>query len=589
VAYGRRLAPCVLTLLWLAAAFTPRAQAQDHAAVVDFDVVVEAPAALRQVMERSLDIRRWRDSGFVTSALLEELLVDALEQAWELAATEGYFGAAVDGHIDSSVQPQRVRIRVDPGQAARIASVTLNLTGPVTSDPTAAARLDDLRANWRLTVGAVFRQEDWTRAISAAVSRLASVSYASARVSSSLAQVDEALQNVDLQVEIDSGPPFFFGEVTALGLVRYGPSLVERLAPFDPGTPFTQELLRRFEQRLVLTGYFSTVQTVIDTDPARAAAVPVSVAVIEAPRRRVDVGVGYSTDTLARFNIAYVDNDRGDQPLRRRAELRLESLQQDISVAFDGPPGKSGWISTYSATALRTDIQDLETEELLVGLQRRRLGERSEPAFGIEATIERQTRLGAPSEDVHAALIGYQHTWRMVDEVLAPTDGWALRINAGFAPPAISTESFGRLVARGSYYWPLNEQDHLYLRSDLGWVMADSRAGVPQYFLFRTGGDSTIRGYEFQSIGVQQDGAIVGGRYLAVASVEYIRWIRSSWGVATFIDAGDATDEPGDFRVVTGYGLGARVRSPVGAFRLDLAYGHDVSSLRLHFSFGLRF
>ena len=589
MADGRICAKWLLPLLWFGVTIAARAQGVEDAAVVDFVVVVEAPANLRPVLERSLDIRRWRDSGYVTAAFLEDLLVDARKQTWEVAATEGYFGATVDGDIDDSVEPRLVRIRVDPGRPARIASVTLNFSGPVNSDPSAVARLDDVRANWRLPVGAIFRQEDWTRAIAAAVARLASVSYASARVTASLAQVDEALQSVDLHVEIDSGPPFFFGDVTALGLVRYTPNIVERLAPFDPGTPFTRELLRRFEQRLVLTGYFSTVQAVIDTDPERAAAVPVNVAVIEAPRRRVDAGVGYSTDTLARFNMSYVDNDTGYRPLRRRAELRLESLQQEITLAFDGPPGKSGWIGTYSATALRTDIQDLETEDLVVGFQRRRLGERSEPAFGIEATAERQTLQGAPSEDTHAAVIGYQHTWRMVDEVLAPTAGWALRVNAGFAPSAVSTESFGRLLARGSYYWPLNEQDHLYFRGDLGWVIADSREGVPQYFLFRTGGDSTIRGYEYQSIGVAQGSAIVGGRYLGIASVEYIRWIQESWGIATFIDTGDATDKLGDFDFVTGYGLGARVRSPVGAFRLDLAYGQDVSSVRLHFSFGLRF
>jgi len=32
-----------------------------------------------------------------------------------------------------------------------------------------------------------------------------------------------------------------------------------------------------------------------------------------------------------------------------------------------------------------------------------------------------------------------------------------------------------------------------------------------------------------------------------------------------------------------------RVRSPVGAFRFDLAYGQETSSVRLHFSLGVRF
>lgn len=578
----------VLTAM-LSAAFATPAAGNDATTVVDFIVVIDAPANLRPVLERGLDIRRWRGSRFVTRPLLDELLVDARKQAREIAATEGYFEATVDGEIDSSSQPQVVHIRVNPGQAARIASVTLNFTGPVAADKASAARLDRIRSNWRLPVGAVFRQEDWTRAIETAVNRLASVSYASAVVTSTRAKVDETLQSVDLYVEIDSGPAFFFGPVTTVGLARYSPTIVDRLAPFEPGTPYRRELLRRFERRLVLTGYFSSAIAIIDADPGAATAAPVTVAIIEAPRRRIDAGIGYSTDTLARFNVAYTDNDSGASPLRKRTELRLESLLQEITAALDTAPAKNGWVSTYSATGLRTDIQDLKTDELIIGFQRRRLSEVSEPAFGVEVLLEQQKRDSVPNEYTHATLFGYQHTWRRVDDVLAPQEGWALRVNAGYAPAAVSSESFGRLVARGSYYWPLTERDDLYFRSDLGWVIADSSAEVPQFFLFRTGGDTTIRGYEFQSIGVDDGNAVLGGRYLGVASVEYTRWMDKSWGIATFIDTGDATDAIEDFRLVTGYGVGARVRSPVGPFRLDLAYGRDTDSFRLHFSFGLRF
>ena len=38
-----------------------------------------------------------------------------------------------------------------------------------------------------------------------------------------------------------------------------------------------------------------------------------------------------------------------------------------------------------------------------------------------------------------------------------------------------------------------------------------------------------------------------------------------------------------------GYGVGARVRTPIGPFRLDVAYGQDVHEVRLHFSVGLSF
>ena len=68
-----------------------------------------------------------------------------------------------------------------------------------------------------------------------------------------------------------------------------------------------------------------------------------------------------------------------------------------------------------------------------------------------------------------------------------------------------------------------------------------------------------------------------------------IRWIGEQWGLAAFIDAGNATDEVSQFHLAVGYGAGVRVRTPLGPFRVDLAYGRDAHKVRLHFSVGLSF
>ena len=74
-----------------------------------------------------------------------------------------------------------------------------------------------------------------------------------------------------------------------------------------------------------------------------------------------------------------------------------------------------------------------------------------------------------------------------------------------------------------------------------------------------------------------------------MGSVEAIRWIGESWGLAAFVDGGNATDEVSDFHIAVGYGVGVRIRTPLGPFRLDLAYGRDTQHFRLHFSVGLSF
>jgi translocation and assembly module TamA len=120
-------------------------------------------------------------------------------------------------------------------------------------------------------------------------------------------------------------------------------------------------------------------------------------------------------------------------------------------------------------------------------------------------------------------------------------------------------------------------------------VIARSRSGIPSSFLFRTGGDQTLRGYAFESVGVAQGDAIVGGRYLVLASMEYTRWVTESLGGAIFVDAGDAFDHRPDFDLAVGYGVGVRWRSPVGPLRADVAYGERDKNVRVHFSVGFNF
>jgi translocation and assembly module TamA len=155
--------------------------------------------------------------------------------------------------------------------------------------------------------------------------------------------------------------------------------------------------------------------------------------------------------------------------------------------------------------------------------------------------------------------------------------------------PGASTRTFGRLIGKVAAWWPLDRSTSLYARADAGAVLADSRDGIPSNFLFRTGGDTTVRGYAFDSLGVPLGEAIVGGRYYTAASVEITRWIGESWGLAAFVDAGNAVDSLHDFHLALGYGVGGRFRTPIGPFRVDVAYGQDSQSVRVHFSVGLSF
>src|SRR5690606_33317404 len=112
---------------------------------------------------------------------------------------------------------------------------------------------------------------------------------------------------------------------------------------------------------------------------------------------------------------------------------------------------------------------------------------------------------------------------------------------------------------------------------------------LPQDFGYRTGGARSIRGYRYQSIGLQRGDAIVGASALAVASVEYTHYFTEQLGMNVFVDAGDAAASFGQMDWALGYGVGLAVRTPAGPFFVDVAYGQRDKRVRLHFSLGIAF
>jgi translocation and assembly module TamA len=554
-----------------------------------YRVDIVAPPEIAAPLVSAVDLVRWQNFADMTEDLFDRLARDAIPQAREAAATQGYFSAEVEITVDRTTQPVTARLTVTPGAPTRITAVALDVMGQARESPQGAAAIAKVSDTWLLPQGDVFRQQAWTSAKNRAVATLAANAYAAARLTASEARIDPDAHSGELAVTIESGPPFFVGDIEVLGLKRYTEELVRNFSTVRAGDLAAEQPLDDFVRRLLASGYFASVQAAIDPDPEQAAHAKLTVSVIEARRRRLEFGAGYSTDTEYQASAAYSDVDVDGGGLQMYASARVESKIQQADIRFVRPPTRSGWIDTYAAGVQRTDIENLVTRTWAVTARRRALDERRTPAFGVGFYEDDQTPSGLPTAYSHALYVDGEYTWRNVDDLLAPSRGWMATLQVGGGVPGASTERFGRVIGKAVAWWPLPGDNQFTARADAGAVIADSRVGIPSTFLFRTGGDTTVRGYAFDSLGVEQGDAIVGGRYYAVASAEVIHWITPSWGAAVFVDAGNATDTLSEFHFAAGYGIGARVRTPIGPFRLDVAYGQDVGSVRLHFSVGLSF
>jgi translocation and assembly module TamA len=578
----------VTVVVLLALAGPVWAQAPDP--YVKYRVEIDAPLPLRDPLRTGLDLYRWQGYETMTPELLARLMLEAQAEARDILAANGYFAPTVRATLDTAGEPQVVRLAVEPGEPTRVTAIDIRFAGAIAGDPVQEnAMLARLRADWLLPVGAVFTQVEWDQAKRHAVATVSERLYAGTRIAASEARIDPELRAATLAITIDSGPPLRFGALRITGVAHHQEARVTSLWTFAPGESYDREKLERFQRRLVATGYFASVQ--VDADPAAAEGgeVPVRVSLIEGPRRRLELTLGYSTDTQFRGSVDWRNNDVFASDWRLRLNANLETVQQSAEIALDLPERPSGWADTVGVRGKRTDIENLQTDEVAFGVRRTAVEERSRPAFGAAFIASRQQPSGFPAEDVYATYLDYVHTWRTTDNLLSPRRGAVTQVELGGGVPGISTRGFGRVIGRAAWFHPFSPTDEVALRAEAGAVLASARDGIPESLLFRTGGATTVRGYNFESLGVTQGEAVVGGRYLAIVSGEYTRWIWEGIGLAAFVDAGNASDDLSRFRFALGYGIGVRARSPIGPFRLDVAYGEEDRQVRLHFSVGLSF
>lgn len=549
-------------------------------------ITISAPESLRDLLKTYFPLPA---TPFADEIARATFMRRARQEISELLATEGYFTPTITLHPASPDETQALEVM--PGPRTLVTEISIEFKGDLAIDePERRARIAKLRSAWPLRAGEPFRSPAWEEAKAALISSVAQTDYAAAVIDQSKAEVDPASSRARLLVIVDSGPPFYYGNIVVKGLSRYDQTLVNGLAPFKPGDPYRRDQLNAFQTKLQNLAQFSSVVVNIESDVAMRQAAPVEVVLSEAQSQRVSVGAGYSSNTGARGEINYGNYDFLNRALRLNSVLRLEQKRQTLSATVDSVPNLEGRWFSLGALVDRTFIQELETIRQRTGVTRNQISGKIETRIGVVWQREDRQPKGSLHTINQTLALDGQWFYRSVDDPLFPRDGSVTEVRIGGGTrQLLSDQDFLRTYVRHQFWLPVGKRDVLYLRGEAGYTFADSRFGIPQEYLFRAGGIQSVRGYDFNSLGVREGQAIVGGRVMTTGTIEYNHWLTREWGAAIFTDVGGAADTLHHLDLAVGYGGGIRWRSPVGPLALDLARGHRDGKLRLHFSIAVAF
>jgi len=571
-----------------AASANPVEDNQNEERIVPYRIEINGAGGLTPFITDNLELAK-RQSQSLNEDEVSRLIGIAPNQIRSLLATEGYFSAAVTHEINRDSTPWLARYTVTLNERTLVKAVDLNFKGNIVdADP---QRVERLRRQWGLKAGGIFQQKAWDDAKSELLKALLVRDYPAAAITNSEAKIEPLTASATLVIDVDSGPAFTFGELQIEGLQRYESRMVTDLNPIKPGDRYSQEKLNELQARVQDTGYFRSAFATVDIDPAKPTNVPVRLDLNENERKRLSLGVGFSTDSGARLQLKWLNRNFLGRDWRLESNLRLDRDNRRIGSDVYLPPISNGWRPSFGAQYSYTNLLGERLDKIQTGGRLTSPDKNNEQVWALTAYADRQ-RIGDSFETNREALLAsYSYTRRRVDNLISPSRGYVAAIELGAGPAGvINEENIARVVARATYLSPTwNRRWQAVVRGYVGQVFGAGRDTVPGDLLFRTGGDQTVRGYGYNRLGVEQNGAIVGGTVTAVASAELVYRITPAWGAAVFTDAGNAADSWGDFKFMHGSGVGARWRSPIGPVNLDLAYGHETKEPRLHFSIGYGF
>lgn len=564
---------------------------------------IEGP--LKDAVVAGLEVAHYGQRD-VTAAQARRLYEHAEGEARSALEPYGYYNAEVTGELKENGDNYVAALHVKPGEPVKVTALDIRLDG----DADGQGPVQKAVAAFVPAKGQPLDQAAYEKSKATIQAALFGSGYLDAELVTHQVEVTRSANSAEVHLAWKVGPRYRLGATTFEG-GQFPDAFMQRYIPWREGDFYTQDQVLALQQRLIDADYFSIAQVQPDTEHAHDSIVPITVVLAPAKHTIFTAGVFIGTDTGPGLRGGIERRWVNLHGHKLKFETILATRLKTLSAQYQIPlPGQDNHSLNFGAT-YRDENTDTSTSKTL-GLATtdsaiwhgwtRTLGLKFLTGNFEVANIKGSTTLLYPEISLAR---------KQADDPMFVRRGYSLTFAARAGQKGfVSDTSFAQVSADAKWIHGLSEDSRFIARGSLGATKVDDFGKLPPELRFFAGGDRSIRGYAFQTIGTplpedQVPAAlarcaarpkstcqtlIVGGKNIAVASAEYEYYFKPNWGIATFVDTGDAFNSFGDYRQKVGAGFGVRWRSPVGMVRVDLGFPvHDSkakSNVELHIVIG---
>lgn len=533
---------------------------------------------LSKAEQLECDVPRWK---------LRNALEDESENIRQALHAYGYYHAEVMREVAQQNHCWQVTLTLVPGARTHIKEIDLRIEGEAKDDAVFQRKIaqDTLAAGDPLLHS---RYEQLKKSIQSIASKRG---YFDGQFAIAQLKVIPATNQAYITLHYQSGQRYRVGELL-IEQDALNEELFAKYLQVKNGDPFLDAKLVSTYQGLSGSGYFASVDVTPLLAKRQQGSVPISIKAVKSKPKSYSVGIGASTDTGPRFKIEHANRLVNRKGHSYRTGLSLSPVISNLGFSYRVPTDKPQTdFMEFSANATHENTDTSSSDTLDLGFARSKvLGNDWTRIMTLHYSIDDfdvgedndTTTLLRPS-------LGFSKT--VTDSPLRPKRGYRLNVETtGASSALISDISFIQAQINAKLVYGLGEKFRLLSRADLGYAETGEFDELPSNLRFFAGGDNSVRGYDYDSLGPEDDaGDVVGGEGLIVTSLEAEYLFRPNWSVAVFADTGNAFDGT-DIDLKVGAGFGIRWHSPIGPIRVDIGFPIDDpeadDSWRLHFSLG---
>jgi len=532
-------------------------------------------------------------AGLVREGKVDQLWLERFaKQAVEITRTAlepfGYYNALVTVATEPAGENHRLLVRIEPGEAVRLTEVKVTVVGAGSGEK----RLDRLVSKFPLNRGDVLLHQRYEEAKAALKIRAQELGYLDAEFSRHEIRVAQSNTTATIELVLETGEMYYFGDTRIEGAPDYPDSFLGRHLTYKTGEPFSYSRLGETQRNFTNSERFKEVVITPEKQDAEAFRVPVSVQLKAGPRISLRPGIGYGTDTGARFTVRYRDLNMFHLGHELYSHLFVAERLQGLVTGYIIPSPRD----VRSSTALQLNLQQEDTSTYSSKIAALELSRNRSLGKGKLGTAYLRTQyedytVGAEKSTARLVLPGLRFSDDRYVNPIRPRRGFRYALELRGTHQLLGSDTaLVQMLAEGSHLQPLPWRLSLHTRAKAGTTMLnDPLRDIPPSLRFFTGGDQSVRGYSYKSLGPRDaSGRVVGGTQLLTGSIELERAIFKDWGVSVFYDVGNSFNSFSSVTLFHGTGVGLHYYTAVGGLNLSVArpLGVDNPSLHVHFTVG---